>query len=208
VAHPWERLPNETAQAFEGFVHYRDLGAERSLAKVAKALGKSTTLIEKWSARDHWVMRADSWDVESDRLHRAYLVAHRREVDRRVLRIAGAMQGKLVEALGSLDAARMTARDVAYWLEITAKVQRAAVGLGDRIELTGADGGPLELASLTPEEAAVRLAEISAEIRRRLEDNPLTARVPGLEPGDGDGEWGPDPAEEPAGAGNPGDIPG
>jgi hypothetical protein len=199
MAQPWERLPGESAQAFEAFAIYRDLGAERSLSKVARQLGKSGTLIDRWSARDHWVMRADSWDVESDRVHRAYLVAHRREVDKRQLRLAGAMQAKIVEALQNLDAKKLTPRDIAYWLDVTTKVQRAALGLGEKVELTGADGGPIELAGLTPEEAAGRLAEISREIRRRLEDNPLTSPLAGLDlgaPEEDDDDWGPDPEGE------------
>jgi hypothetical protein len=95
---PWERLDGESVQAFEGFALYRDMGVERSLAKVAARLGKSKALMDRWSARDRWVARADSWDVEADRLHRAYLIAHRRDVDRRLLGIAGAMQAKMVDA--------------------------------------------------------------------------------------------------------------
>jgi hypothetical protein len=208
MGQPWERLPNESPQSFEAFSRYRDMGAERSLAKVAQAVGKSKQLIERWSVRDHWVMRADSWDVEADRVHRAYLVSHRREVDRRQLRLAGAMQAKLVEALNNLDAKKLTPRDVAYWLDITTKVQRAALGLGDKIEVSGPDGGPIELANLTPEEAAQRLAEISREIRRRLEDNPLASPLAGLDLGteiDEDDDWGPDPEAEGVPAAPPGD---
>jgi hypothetical protein len=198
MAQPWERLPNESPQAFQAFAIYRDMGAERSLAKVAQQTGKSKALMDRWSARDHWVMRADSWDVESDRVHRAYLVAHRRDVDRRQLRLAGVMQSKIVEALNALDVKKLTPRDIAYWLDVTTKVQRAALGLGDKMELSGPDGGPIELASLTPEEAANRLAEISREIRRRLEDNPLTSPLAGMDLGgaeDADDDWGPDPEE-------------
>jgi hypothetical protein len=201
VAHPWERLPGESKEAFEGFVLYRDMGAERSLAKVAKQLGKSNTLIERWSARDHWVMRADTWVVEADRVHRAFLLEHRRDVDRRLLRIAGAMQAKLVEALQALDVHALSPRDLGHWLDVTSKVQRQALGLGDKVELSGPDGGPIELAGLSPEEAAARLAEISAEIRRRLEDNPLTSTLAALS-AETDDDWGDGP-EEPAGAVSP-----
>ena len=36
----WERQEGETAQAFQAFAAYRDMGAERSLAKVAQKVGK------------------------------------------------------------------------------------------------------------------------------------------------------------------------
>jgi hypothetical protein len=147
------------------------------------------------------VMRADTWVVEADRVHRAFLLEHRRDVDRRLLRIAGAMQAKLVEALQALDVHALSPRDLGHWLDVTSKVQRQALGLGDRVELSGPDGGPIELAGLGPEEAAARLAEISREIRRRLEDNPLTSAVGGLA-ADADDDWGDGP-EGPAGAVSP-----
>jgi hypothetical protein len=137
VAHPWERLPGESKEAFQAFAIYRDMGAERSLAKVAKQLGKSTQLVERWSARDHWVMRADTWVVEADRVHRGFLLEHRRDVDRRLLRIAGAMQAKLVEALQALDVRDLSPRDLGHWLDVTSKVQRQALGLGGRSSWRG-----------------------------------------------------------------------
>lgn len=172
MAEPWERLSGESAPAFAAFVRYRDLGPERSLAKVARELGKSTTLVERWSARDHWVARVEAWDVEQDRLWRAQQLASRREVGRRQLRIANAMQAQLVTALTRLDLSALSPRDLGYWLEVSTKVQRQALGVGERVEHSGPDGGPIELARLSPDEARARLAEVSAEIGRRLAENP------------------------------------
>jgi hypothetical protein len=180
----WERLDGESPQAFEAFALYRDMGPDRSLGKVAKQLGKSRSLMERWSVLHHWVNRSDAWDIEADRLHRGYLIAHRRDVDRRLLGIAGAMQAKMVEALRQLDASTLTARDMAAWLTATTAAQRAALGLGEKIEVTGADGGPIELSGLSP-----------AEIRRRLEDNPLAVASARADQEDPD-EWGPDPEPE------------
>jgi hypothetical protein len=191
----WERLDGESPQAFEAFAAYRDMGADRSLSKVARHLGKSKSLLDRWSVQHHWVNRSDAWDIEADRLHRGYLIAHRRDVDRRLLGIAGAMQAKMVEALRQLDASTLTARDMAAWLTATTAAQRAALGLGEKIEVTGADGGPIELSGLSPAEAASRLAEIAAEIRRRLEDNPLAVASARADLDEED-EWGPDPEPE------------
>jgi hypothetical protein len=172
VAQPWERLVKESAPAFAAFVRYRDMGPDRSLARVARELGKSTTIVERWSARDHWVARVAAWEVEQDRLWREQQVASRREVGRRQLRIANAMQAQLVQALSRLDISTLSARDLGYWLEISTKVQRQAIGLGEHVAHTGADGGPIELARLSPDEARARLQEVSAEIARRLAADP------------------------------------
>lgn len=172
MAQPWERLTGESAKAFEAFVLYRDAGTDRSLAKVARTLGKSTTLVERWSARDAWVLRVEAWDVEQDRLWRRQQLASRAEVGKRHLRIANAMQDRLVRALASLDVATMSARDIGYWLEVSAKVQRQALGQGDHVAVTGEGGAPIELTHLSPDEARARLAEVSAEISRRLAADP------------------------------------
>lgn len=169
---PWERLVGESAPAFAAFVRYRDAGPERSLAKVAKELGKSTTLIERWSARDHWVNRVAAWEVEQDRIWREQQLGHRRDVGRRQLRIANAMQAQLVQALSRIDLSTLNARDLGYWLDVSTKVQRQALGVGDRFEHSGPDGGPIALEHLTPDEARARLREVADEIARRVADNP------------------------------------
>lgn len=59
---PWDRRQDETSKAYGAFVTYRDLGPERSLEKVAHTLGKSTTIMSRWSAQHEWVSRTVAWD--------------------------------------------------------------------------------------------------------------------------------------------------
>ena len=42
------------------------MGAERSTAKVARALGKSKTLMDRWSGQGGWPARAGAWDAGLD----------------------------------------------------------------------------------------------------------------------------------------------
>jgi len=63
----WERQPGESPEAFEAFALYRDMGIERSTAKVGRRLGKSKTLMDRWSSDHGWVMRAAVWEREQDR---------------------------------------------------------------------------------------------------------------------------------------------
>jgi hypothetical protein len=67
---PWDKQPRETSKAFDAFRIYRDLGANRSLPKVAQTLSKSLPQIKEWSARWNWVARASDWDAEQDRIDR------------------------------------------------------------------------------------------------------------------------------------------
>lgn len=66
-AKSWERRTGETTQAFSAFAKYRGMGHGRSLAKVAQELGKSKTIVERWSRQWDWVNRVADHDHDEDR---------------------------------------------------------------------------------------------------------------------------------------------
>jgi hypothetical protein len=53
----FERQPRESAKAYAAFRAYLESGPERSLAAVAQKLGKSKTMIERWSRKFDWTAR-------------------------------------------------------------------------------------------------------------------------------------------------------
>lgn len=59
---PWDRQPGESAKAYEAFATYRDLGLHRTVAQVSDALGKSASVLTKWSSVHNWVPRVAAWD--------------------------------------------------------------------------------------------------------------------------------------------------
>jgi transposase len=63
----WNRRPGESAKAYEAARIYFEMRAARSLAGVAKNLGKSVSLVERWSTRWAWVDRATAFDAHLDR---------------------------------------------------------------------------------------------------------------------------------------------
>ena len=65
--HPWERQPDETAPAYAAFRAYLDAGEERTLRSVAAKLGKSGSLISRWSSRHRWTARVDSYEAEANK---------------------------------------------------------------------------------------------------------------------------------------------
>jgi hypothetical protein len=79
----FEQQPKESAKAFAAFRAYLELGAERSLAVVAEKLGKSKTMIERWSRKFDWSARVQA--------HAAHLA----ELER--LAIQGVADQKAVE---------------------------------------------------------------------------------------------------------------
>lgn len=59
-SYPWARRSTETSPAYGAFRVYLDV---RSNAKTAQQLGKSKTLIDKWSSEHDWVERVVAYDV-------------------------------------------------------------------------------------------------------------------------------------------------
>jgi hypothetical protein len=60
----FDRLPNESTQAYQAARTYFEMGEGRTSEAVGKKLGKSTALMERWSAAHHWVDRAAEWDAD------------------------------------------------------------------------------------------------------------------------------------------------
>lgn len=58
----WTRREGESSVAYEAFREYLNQGPKRSGAAVGEALGKSTTLMERWCAAHDWVARALAYD--------------------------------------------------------------------------------------------------------------------------------------------------
>jgi hypothetical protein len=52
---PFEQQLKESTKAYAGFSEYLSMGPQRSTQAVAKKLGKSKALIERWCAKYGWV---------------------------------------------------------------------------------------------------------------------------------------------------------
>jgi len=138
----WERLPGESAKAYEAFCIYRDLPPhERSLKAVAEKLGgkrsgKSRALrpLERWSSRYRWVERAAAWDEEQDRQARAAQLEAIKEMRERHAREAMMLQKKAIERLNSMDPRELSAADVLRFLIEAAKLERLARGEPETIQ--------------------------------------------------------------------------
>lgn len=141
---PWELQPGETAKAFEAFCLYRDMGTERSIAKVGEKLGKNKITLEQWSAKNGWVDRATAWDGELDRIRQQEeMRLARLEVRRmreRQAKDGMAMQEKGRKALEFLIETDLSANDVVKLIVEGGKHERIARGdVGEVIEER--DGG-------------------------------------------------------------------
>lgn len=61
--HIWTRREGESPVAHDAFKIYLRQGGARSAASVARELGKSVTLCERWSSNHDWVSRSVAYDA-------------------------------------------------------------------------------------------------------------------------------------------------
>lgn len=96
----WKRLPDETPKAYAAFCKYRALelngdgATRRTIENTAALLGlKSTSGVEKWSAKFNWIERAAAWDEK-----RAMDIIKVQDVDNTVARqvVTDDLMNKLV----------------------------------------------------------------------------------------------------------------
>lgn len=71
---PWDRQEGESVEAWEAFVLYRE---GRSTAEVARKLGKTKQLTDRWSRAHEWVKRRDAWEAHIDKNIRQPLLEKR-----------------------------------------------------------------------------------------------------------------------------------
>ena len=144
---PWDRRESETSKAYEAFTIYRDMGVERSLSKVAVKLGKSETLISRWSYTHGWVERAAKWDDEQDRIEREIAQKEQakaiREMRKRHADLGQAMLIKAARALARIPEDEIKPADISRFVETASKLERISRGdVGEVIEER--DGGKAE----------------------------------------------------------------
>ena len=120
----WERQPKESARAYEAFDLYLKMGPERSLRKVGQELGKSNTLISRWSSAWNWLERCRDYD---NYLKRQELEEQRKAVKKmqqRQIQTAMLMQKKAVEALDKLDPERLSPKDIKEFIKMASELER------------------------------------------------------------------------------------
>lgn len=137
---PWERQPGETPKQWEAFSLYRDMGADRSIQKVADALGKTKPNLGVWSKANHWVDRVTAWDAEVDRLNRLQQIKDIKKMRKNHATIASAMIVKAAQALNQIPVDEIKASDVSKMVDVASKLERISRGdVGEVIE--NRDGG-------------------------------------------------------------------
>lgn len=129
-----ERLENESPEAYEAYTKYATMGAERSLAKVGQELGKSTTLMSDWSAKNRWVERANIYDQYVATSIAEESVDEMKEMARLQVRqgryIANTMLGEIKRRIDHGEVERAPLRDIISAYRIGVETERSARQIG------------------------------------------------------------------------------
>ena len=134
-ANIWEPLEGESSKNYEAFSIYRDMGIQRGIRKVAQELGKSETLMARWSKQYNWVERAAAWDAEQDRIVRQQQLEDIKKMRKQHADIAYSMLIKAARALKRLPDDEIKASDISRMVETASKLERISRGdVGDVIE--------------------------------------------------------------------------
>lgn len=150
AAEPWERLPDESSRAYEGFREFRDLGPARSLRGLVATNRHSA---RSWSLRFRWTERARAWDAELYRVEDARRLDAIRTMDEQHQRAARAMIGAGLRALASIE--DLTPHQAARFIDVGTRLERSAL-LGERQPPPGRDPLDDDGSELSPLERIAR----------------------------------------------------
>lgn len=166
--HPWDRREDETAKAYQAFLTYLEMGVQaRSIREVARVLGKSDTLIGRWSSGHDWVSRSKEWDehqqqlVNTERTERRKAILDRESADAEKLlkqwdelfSLGKAFKVSKTETLPDGNMIKTVEVGVSEWRALTAlrkqisSLIRRAAEMPETItntQLTGEDSGPIK----------------------------------------------------------------
>lgn len=179
---PAQQQPGETAPAFEAFRTYLEQGPARSTAKVARALGKSKSLCDRWSARWRWVDRVREFEAMAlERVDAAHVdaLAARSKRQAEIAQLHGeaslTVAREVLRRLADPEAAAETLRS----LDIERLLQLEAT-LG-RMHGRAVVAERLALGLHTARDAEAVPRTTAEEIARRMSDDELVAKLAGVD---------------------------
>ena len=137
---PWERLDEESTPAYAAFKEYRDMGEERSIAKVAKKLGKSDKLLERWSAKHDWGNRVMAWDDAIEHRASENLLNEIAKMRARQRKQALKMQLKGLNLLDGINQGDAKLSEIVSLMKLGMEQERICMGdVGEVIEERGGE---------------------------------------------------------------------
>lgn len=128
---PWVRQKREGSKPYQAFDAYRRMGPKRSREKVAAEVGKSLSMVSKWSARWEWRLRALAWDDFDAKERRESEIAASKDMAERHASLSLMMQGKIAKRLQMMndrEVSEMSIGQIGQILESAVRVERLSRG--------------------------------------------------------------------------------
>lgn len=143
--------------------------------------------LAKWAKLFAWAKRAQAWDAESDRLTQIWHLEKRRNAIKRQAGAASLLIDKAIRAAANLKPEELKPQQIPTFLKVAADIEQAIYGVGRAGGVIDANitqtstntnvTATLDTSDLTPQEAALRLRSLQAEIAQRLDaGDPLGAQ--------------------------------
>lgn len=146
--------------------------------------------LAKWAKLFAWAKRAQAWDAESDRLTQIGHLEKRRNAIKRQAGAASLLIDKAIRAAANLKPEELKPQQIPTFLKVAADIEQAIYGVGRAGGVIDANitatttsqntniSTTLDTSDLTPQEAALRLRQLQAEIAQRLDNgDPLGAQL-------------------------------
>ena len=145
TAKPWNMRPDETAKAYQAFEVYRDMGPGRSLERVGQALAKTRQALDGWSTRFEWGERVRAFDEAAAAKASERALEDAATVRSRQAQHAKAIQLRAMQKIAAMDPGDMSMAEATRAWQVGAEAERKALGIPEKVEVTGDDGGPLRI---------------------------------------------------------------
>ena len=146
---PWDRQPDESAKAHARFITYRDTKpTERSYRAVAESYGCSLVTIEKQASAHRWQDRVAAYDTHEARTRRARMHERDEELCRAQMDIARTASAVAIKSVRDIaeSGQLLDPAVLPKWVEMIERLRRVALDAPDQVvEITGADGGPVQV---------------------------------------------------------------
>src|ERR1700749_1557790 len=166
----FDRIAGGARREHSWAMHYFRLGKKRTYKETASYFEIPRERIQLTAAKHSWVMRARAFDDYEEARRAADLDGAQLQTRESHLELMRDVRAKVEAKIASMDLFAMSPRDIPAYLDAIIKWERLTVGLGDapkKIEITGKDGGAIEVANMTAEERRQMLEDLKAEIVNR-----------------------------------------
>ena len=136
----WEHLQSETQLAYEWFCRYRDMGAERSMAKLVQNYTRKKSYksqLQVWSKKYNWNKRVMMYDSYLNTQKLVELENEILKAAREHILLADKIMKILLVKLESLENIEFSPMQWKALAEFAIKTKRDASGIAERFDVLG-----------------------------------------------------------------------